>query len=116
MHEPRPLFRHSDLFSEPCDPLVEAFARLSGYEEHLGQRIEALDSLYECLVVEVEESTGIYLVYGDRLSHGVHQRVLERLVVALRKRQDLDVDSRSDILLRCADEVAYVLEEHDVEI
>lgn len=66
--------------------------------------------------VEVEVGKDVDLVYDQRLAHLKHQRVLERLVVALGHGEYCDILDRAGVELRRADEVANVLEYREVEV
>ena len=75
-----------------------------------------MDPLYDGLIVESKVCTRVDLVDEHALAHFEHERVLERLVIAFRDREDLDVDSGAHILFCRADKIADVLKENDVEV
>ena len=68
------------------------------------------------LEIEVEVRKEIDLVDDDELAGSKHQRVLERLVLALGDRGDHHAVVLADLELRRTDEVADVLDHEEVEL
>ena len=66
--------------------------------------------------VEVEVRQQVDLVDQDELAGAEHQRVLQRLVLALGDRADHDPRVLADAELRRADEVADVLDDQQVDV
>ena len=87
-----------------------------GDREHLNVRVELLDALDALVEVEVEVRRNVDLVDEQHVADREHERVLQRLVVALRHGENHGVFHGAGVKLRRADEVADVLEDGEVDV
>ena len=89
---------------------VDALAGLSAALDRAHAGVDDVDVVEQLVEVDVEVGEEVELVDHDQLAGPEHQRVLERLVLALGQRADHRPGVLADPELRRADEVADVLD------
>ena len=99
-----------DFAEKPVRPFVNTFAGLGADHEYLGVRVAALYIFLALLDIKVEIGENINLVDDNNIAYGEHQRILERLVVALGHGENHRIFNGSRVELCGADEVADILE------
>ena len=101
---------------EPVEPIGEAFAGSSGNQDHLDSGPNAA-RVADCrLDVEVHVRQQVDLVQDEEVRRVKHVRILERLVVAFRHRQNHDLVRLAQIERRRAHEVAHVLDQQQAVV
>ena len=85
-------------------------------EHHGDARVHGVDVRQQLLDVDVEVGEEVDLVDHDEVARAEHQRVLERLLLALGDRADHRAHVLADLELGRADEVADVLDHEHVDL
>ena len=96
--------------------LLDALARAGAELDRLDAGMDRVEVVQVALHVEVHVREQVELVDHDQLAGAEHQRVLERLVLALGDRGDHDPHVLADPELGRADEVADVLDDQQVDL
>ena len=97
-------------------PRVDALAGARADEHALDVGVHRVEVVQEALEVEVEVRQQVDLVDQHELAGAEHQRVLQRLVLALGDRGDHHARVLADAELGRADEVADVLDDQQVDL
>src|SRR5262245_3559349 len=81
---------------QPVAPRVDPGSGSRAHEEPLDAGVDGLDVVKEVLQVELEVGQEVDLVHEDELARAEHERVLERLVLALGDRRHHDAVMLAD--------------------
>ena len=74
-----------------------------------------MDPLHKSRIIKREEFPCIGLVDQDALTHLEHQRILERLIIALRYRENFDIDIGAGVLFCGAHEIAHIFQKQKIQ-
>ena len=105
-----------DAALEPGEPAGKAFAGSSGDQDHLDSGPNAARIADRRVDVEIHVRQQVDLVQDEEIRRVEHVRILERLVVAFRHRQDHDLVRLAQIERRRADEIADVLDQQQAVV
>ena len=74
-----------------------------------------MDAPHHCRIIEGKIRPCVCFVDQNRLCHLEHQRVLQRLIISLRNREDFNIQGRSYVLFCRAHEISDILKKKEIK-